>query len=218
MSPLVFGKHNISQPKTKKAERGMRLYINNNEHPEVYKNKQNLQPSNQLVSRQDFLSELMNEQKKTNVALKKALTELGLQSQHQEEIQINQWHNVADQLKDLTTRLKRYEDANHQLVLQINEQFELQKEVAKKMMKQEEFQGGVLQRLDTQEALMDKISRQLQHIRSILFERTNYLATKIDDGYKITSSYVYKLMTGTDQPLTFFLMNPKKEENQEHTD
>jgi hypothetical protein len=125
---------------------------------------------------------------------------------------------VADQLKDLKTRLERYEDANHQLVRQMNEQFELQKDVAEKMTKQEEFQGGVLQRLDIQEALMDKISRQLQHIRSILFERTNYLATKIDDGYKITSSYVYKLMTGADQPLTFFLMNPKKEENQKHTD
>lgn len=196
----------------------MGLFINNSEHPDVYKNRRNLQPSNQMVSRQDFLSELINEQKKTNVALKKALSDLGLQSQHQEEIQINQWHNVADQLIDLKTRLERYEDANHQLVVQMNEQFELQKEVAEKMTKQEAFQGGVLQRLDTQEALMDKISRQIQHIRSILFERTNYLATKIDDGYKITSSYVYKLMTGSDQPLTFFLMNPKKEENQEHTD
>jgi chromosome segregation ATPase len=196
----------------------MGLFINNSEHPDVYKNRQNPQASNQVVSRQDFLSELMNEQKKTNAGLKKALSELGLQSQHQEEIQINQWHNLADQLKDLKTRLERYEDAKHQLVQQMNEQFELQKEVAEKMTKQEEFQGSVLQRLDTQEALMDKISRQLHHIRSILFERTNYLATKIDDGYKITSSYVYKLMTGTDQPLTFFLMNPKKEENQEHSD
>lgn len=192
----------------------MGLFINNSEHPDVYKNRQNPQASNQVVSRQDFLSELMKEQKQTNAGLKKALSELGLQSQHQEVIQINQWHNVADQLKDLKARLERYEDANHQLVLQMNEQFELQKVVAKKMMKQEEFQGGVLQRLDTQEALMDKISRQIQHIRSILFERTNYLATKIDDGYNITSSYVYRLMTGSEQPLTFFLMNNKKEENQ----
>ncbi|MCL6572457.1 MAG: hypothetical protein K6T88_12360 [Bacillus sp. (in: Bacteria)] len=81
------------------------------------------------------------------------------------------------------------------------------------MTKQEELYGGVFLRLDNQEALIEKISRQLNHIRSILFERTNYLATKIDDGYKITSSYVYKLMTGSDQPLTFFLMNQKDEEN-----
>ncbi|QIZ07975.1 hypothetical protein HFZ78_15585 [Priestia megaterium] len=196
----------------------MGLFINNSEHPDVYKNKQNPQASNQVISRQDFLSQLISEQQIANTALKKALSELGMQSQHQEETHFNQWNHVGNQLNDLQSRLERYEDANHNLALQMNKQLELQKEISKKMTKQEEFQGGVLQRLDNQEALMDKISRQINHIRSILFERTNYLATKIDDGYKMTSSYVYKLMTGSDQPLTFFLMNHKKEENKKQTD
>jgi chromosome segregation ATPase len=196
----------------------MGLFINNNNHPDVYKTKHKLNTPNQEVSRQDFLSDLMNEQQKANAALEKALSDLGLQTQLQEETQSTQWNNVGEQLNDLRNRLERYEKANHQLVLQMNEQLELQKEVAEKITKQEEFQGGVLQRLDTQEALMDKISRQINHIRSILFERTNYLATKIDDGYKLTSTYVYKLMTGSDQPLTFFLMNQRKEENQNQMD
>lgn len=196
----------------------MGLFINNNNHPDVYKTKQELNTPNQEVSRQDFLSDLMNEQQKANASLEKALSELGFQTQLQEETHSTQWNNIGEQLNDLRSRLERYEKANHQLVLQINEQLELQKEVAEKIKKQEEFQGEVLQRLDTQEALMDKISRQINHIRSILFERTNYLATKIDDGYKLTSTYVYKLMTGSDQPLTFFLMNQRKEENQNHTD
>jgi hypothetical protein len=34
----------------------------------------------------------------------------------------------------------------------------------------------------------------------------------------MTSSYVYKLMTGSDQPLTFFLMKNKQEENQINSD
>jgi predicted nucleic acid-binding Zn ribbon protein len=93
-------------------------------------------------------------------------------------------------------------------------QEDLQKQLSEKISKQEEFQTGVLNRLDQQEALTEKIFRQLNHIRSILFERTNYLAEKIDEGYKITSSYVYKLMTGSDQPITFYLMNNKKEEKQ----
>ncbi|WHY69277.1 hypothetical protein [Neobacillus sp. SuZ13] len=196
----------------------MGLFINNNHHPEVYKNKQHLQTTNQMISRQDFLSELVKEQQKANAALNLALSEIGLQTQIQEETHSTHWNNVGQQLNDLRKRLEHHEAANHQLVLQMKEQLELQKVVAEKMSKQEEFQGGVLQRLDNQEALMDKISRQINHIRSILFERTNYLATKIDDGYKITSSYVYKLMTGSEQPLTFFLMNQRKEENQNHTD
>jgi len=196
----------------------MGLFINNSDHPEVYKNKHRLNTSNQMVSRQDFLTHLMNEQHKANAALESAFSELGFKNQIQEETQLSQWNHVGEQLTDLRKRLERSEDANHQLVVQMNEQLELQKEVSEKITKQEEFQDGVLQRLDSQEALMEKISRQINHIRSILFERTNYLATKIDDGYKITSSYVYKLMTGSDQPLTFLLMNQRKEENQEHAD
>jgi hypothetical protein len=64
--------------------------------------------------------------------------------------------------------------------------------------------------LDKQEALTEKIYRQLNHIRSILFERTNYLAEKMDEGYKLTSSYVYNLMTGNDQPVSFTLLNRNK--------
>ncbi|MBV7504606.1 hypothetical protein KW850_04905 [Bacillus sp. sid0103] len=196
----------------------MGLFINNSDHPDVYKNKRQLHTSNQVVSRQDFLSELINEQHKANTALEKALSELGNQTQLQEKTQFSQWNHVGEQLNDLRNRMERYEDANHQLVLQMNKQLELQIEVVEKITKQEEFQSGVLQRLDTQEALMDKISRQINHIRSILFERTNYLATKIDEGYKITSSYVYKLMSGSEQPLTFFMMNHRKEENQTHNE
>jgi hypothetical protein len=195
----------------------MGLFINNNDHPEVYKNKQQLQTMNQAVSRKNFLSELIHEQQNANAVLKKALSELGVQTQIQEETQFTQWNHVGEQLNDLRNRLDRHEDTNHQLVLKMNQQLELQKEVAEKMTKQEEFQGEVLERLDNQEALMDKISRQINHIRSILFERTNYLATKIDDGYKLTSSYVYNLMTGSEKPLTFFLMN-RKEENQKQSD
>ena len=196
----------------------MGLFINNSEHPEVYKNNQQLNSSNQMVSRQDFLTQVMNEQHKANAALEKALSELGFKNQIQKESQLAQWNHVGDQLTDLRKRLERSEDANHQLVVQMKEQLELQKSVSEIITKQEEFQEGVLQRLDSQEALMDKISRQINHIRSILFERTNYLAAKIDDGYKITSSYVYKLMTGSDQPLTFLLMNQRKEENQKQID
>ncbi|MFL6561210.1 MAG: hypothetical protein ACJ8MO_34525, partial [Bacillus sp. (in: firmicutes)] len=111
----------------------MGLFINNNDHPEVYKNNQQLQTTNQAVSRKDFLSELIHEQQNANAALHKALSELGVQSQIQEETQYTQWNHVGEQLKDLRTRLDRYEDANYQLVLQMNKQLELQKEVSEKM-------------------------------------------------------------------------------------
>jgi hypothetical protein len=122
---------------------------------------------------------------------------------------------IKESNQEIMVRLEQQEDSYEKLTSQINEQLEHQKEAA---VLQEEFQGNVLRRLDSQEALTEKIHRQLNYIRSILFERTNYLAEKVEDGYKITSSYVYKLMTGSEQPLTFFLLNQKKEENQKHSD
>ncbi|EKN65687.1 hypothetical protein BABA_18881 [Neobacillus bataviensis LMG 21833] len=196
----------------------MGLYINKRNHPEVYKNEQNLNESNQSFSRQDFLAELISDQQKANNALNQALAELGLRYSQQEESKVHQWNQIDTQLKDLRNRLEKNEEANQQLAMQMNEQLELQKTAAEKMEKQEELQGSVLKRLDNQDALLDKLARQVNHIRSILFERTNYLASKIDDGYKLTSSYVYKLMTGSEKPLTFFLMNHKNEESQKKAD
>ncbi|MFC6603692.1 hypothetical protein ACFQDF_22670 [Ectobacillus funiculus] len=122
--------------------------------------------------------------------------------------------------REIASRLEKNEATNEQLELQLNEQLELQKDVVDTLTNQEEVQAGMLKRLDNQEALTEKISRQLNHLRSIIFERTNYLATKLEDGYKLTSSYVYKFMTGSDQPLTFSLMNNKKKEKekQKHSD
>ncbi|WML39405.1 hypothetical protein RCG19_19830 [Neobacillus sp. OS1-2] len=196
----------------------MGLYINRRNHPEVYKNGQELYEPNQQVSRQDFLAELINDQQKANDALNQALAELGMRFSQNEESKVHQWNQLDTQLKDLRYRLEKNEEANQQLAMQMNEQLELQKTAALKMEKQEDLQGSVLKRLDNQDALLDKLARQVNHIRSILFERTNYLASKIEDGYKVTSSYVYKLMTGSEQPLTFYLMNHQKEETKKKAD
>jgi hypothetical protein len=177
------------------------LFINNGEHPDVYRNNEEIAGSNQAYSRRDHLTELMKEQQDMNTRLRMALEELKRQSQDQKTMQ--------------TSRFEQNEAISEQLSLQLHQQLELQKAAAEK---QEEFQKNVLKRLDHQEALTEKMARQLLHIRSILFERTNYLATKIEEGYKITSSYVYKLMTGSEHPLTFLLVNQKKEENQNRND
>lgn len=189
----------------------MGLYINKNKHPDVFKNNQELNAPNQAYSRRDFLAEFMKDESLSKQALMEKV-------------------NLLNQsIEAMANRLEKNEMTNQQLLQQMNEQLELQKVTAVKINEQEEMhqkvvkkldeheglQTQVLTRLDAQEALVDKITHQLNHIRSILFERTNYLAGRIEEGYRVTSSYVYKLMTGSDKPLTFFLMNQKKEENQQ---
>jgi hypothetical protein len=190
----------------------MGLYINKGKHPSVFKNKKKIPEPNQKFVRRDSLTEVIDEQQKANVSLIHALNEMKHQFLNQEMVQANHWDKVTDQLNELRTSNMKQNEYEELIIHLLKTQEELQKQLSEKIDKQEEFQLGVLNRLDKQEALTEKISRQLNHIRSILFERTNYLAEKIDEGYKITSSYVYNLMTGSDQPVTFYLMNNKKVE------
>lgn len=210
----------------------MGLFINRKDHPDVFKNNEKINAPNQDYMKHDYISEYIDEQQRANVSLIHSFNEMKHRFYEQEDIQSNQWSELNSQLNDLklnTQSQKEFEEqmirwlkvldeknsqlqtANLELSLQISAQMELQKTLSEKFSNQEEFQVGVLNRLDQQEALTEKISRQLNHIRSILFERTNYLAQKMEDGYKLTSSYVYNLMTGSDQPLTFYKLNKKEE-------
>ncbi len=192
----------------------MGLYINNGKHPTVYKSKKKINEPNQKFVKKDYLSEVIDEQHQANVSLMNAINEMKHQFLNQEVVQANNWDKIENQLKEIRTSNQKHIEYEEVIMDLLKTQEELQKQLSEKINKQEEFQTGVLIRLDQQEALTEKISRQLNHIRSILFERTNYLAEKIDEGYKITSSYVYNLMTGSDQPITFYLMNNRKGEKQ----
>ncbi|MDF2855984.1 MAG: hypothetical protein K0Q87_1835 [Neobacillus sp.] len=209
----------------------MGLYINKKKHPEVYKNSIDFEEPNQVFVKTDYLSTFIDEQIEENVSINRFLEDMKQQFIDQGAVQASNWDIVNSQLKEISNnnllhkqseeqilewikvldeRNSRLQAANELLASKINEQVELQKQLSQEFTKQEEFQTEVLSRLDKQEALTEKIYRQLNHIRSILFERTNYLAEKMDEGYKLTSSYVYNLMTGNDQPVSFTLLNRNK--------
>ncbi|WP_313433029.1 hypothetical protein [Siminovitchia terrae] len=113
---------------------------------------------------------------------------------------------------EIEQRLKSVEVDNEELLTKLNEQYELQKEMTEQVLKQEERHQEVISRLDNQEAITEKILRQVTNIRSILFERANYLAEKIENSYHLTSSYIYKLMNGSVEPLQLFLLEQKEKE------
>ena len=100
---------------------------------------------------------------------------------------------------EVVNKLDKYGLANEQLELKVNEQLDMQNQLSQQISKQADTQLEVLNRLENQEALTEKILRQIDYFRATLFERTNYLAEKIDTGYNYAVSYVSKLMTGTDQ-------------------
>lgn len=243
----------------------MGLFINNNEHPNVFKNNNQILEPNQGYYHKDNFSEMINEQKEINQTLSNAFHELQTIHHRQQHANANQWKTVGDQLtalkerehehetferqamawlakldgnnqklqhiiehedtmkKDVAdkvaslnessekimARLTAYESANQEMMQQMNELADLNRQMSEYLAGQDRTQADVLGRLENQEALMEKVHRQISEFRSILFERSSYLADKIEDSYNLTSSYVYKLVKGSDQPLMWYVDQKK---------
>lgn len=248
----------------------MGLFINNEKHPDVYKNNGQVLESNQRFYKTNSQAEMLEEQLRMNETLQRSFNELKDTVEIQATKQANQWKNFGNRLYELKKgnlqhkntenlvmeALKKLDEKNTQLQvtmenerlgkqqvidqinylshsnqefveqldklvlatdlldIKVDEQLDLQKQIAQQMLKQDDTHQEVLKRLDNQEALTEKILRQVDHFRSILFERTNYLAEKIEKGYHLTSSYFTNLVTSSDKPKTHYLIKQKQKEEQ----
>ncbi|MDQ0246200.1 putative membrane protein YccC [Bacillus fengqiuensis] len=115
----------------------MGLFINGDDHPNVYNNNEMIHASNQRFVRHNSLTELINEQQKANMALAKSIAELKPRNEQLEAILkkesllkesiIDQINHLNDSNQEMAIRLEKNEEANEQLSLQLNEQLKLQK-------------------------------------------------------------------------------------------
>lgn len=217
----------------------MGLFINNEQHHSMYKNSREIFEPNQATFRRDHLSELLKEQQKMNESFHKSILKLGILHEQRGQKQFNQWQEVnnslgrlekihhqqalqmMEQLKALTAENKNLQmmiENDHvsgqEIMNQMKQHHLNNEDISRQLAEQKESQQEVLGRLDNQEALMEKALRQISNLRSNLFERTNYLAETIEDSYKLTSSYLYQLLTGNDQPLTFYMRGENKKEKE----
>lgn len=127
-------------------------------------------------------------------------------------------NEVSHSNQEIATRIETVTTASEKIVVKMNEQLTHQKQLAEKFLKHEDLQKDVINRLDNQEGLSEKLVRQLDHLRSVLYERTSFLTAKIEDSYSMTSSYISKLLTGSDKASTHFLLSQKQEEKKENVD
>jgi len=125
------------------------------------------------------------------------LSNILIDSGYREKEKIEQMY-VSQQ--ELLGQLQGYESEVQRLIGKIDEQRELHQQLAEKVNKQEGSQAKVLDRLENQEALTEKLLRQFDHFRSALFERTTFLAEKIEDSTKITTAYMTKLLSRKEEP------------------
>ncbi|MFD1362845.1 hypothetical protein [Lentibacillus salinarum] len=120
--------------------------------------------------------------------------------------------DVAERVEKLSSaselivkRLGAYEAANQDIIRQINALADMNQSITNQLTERDQWQDDMIARLENQEALMEKVHRQISEFRAILFERSSYLAEKIEDSYNLTSSYVYKLVSGSDKPMTLYM-------------
>ena len=190
----------------------MGLFINHDKHPDVFKNHLEIKEPNQSIFKQDYLLEMIEKQKQANDSLRNSFQELENAYQKQTQLQSRRMTSIRYNLKKLDDRsteqkeiesdvinaLEKYGGKSEELILKMDQQLELQKKMEIQVLKHENNQDEVISRLENQEALSEKMGRQLDSLRSSLYERTHFLAEKIEESYSSTSSYINKLVNGTD--------------------
>lgn len=125
---------------------------------------------------------------------------------------IQQMEKLEHSNLEIINWLKVLEEESGRSAQKIDQQTEQSQKLTAQLSKQEAEQDDVVSRLENQEAILEKISRQMEHFREVLFERSGYLAEKIEDGYHLTSSYVDRMLKKSDQPVAFYMVQRQKEE------
>ena len=203
----------------------MGLFINNENHPAIYKNQAQLTEPNQKIYKQDYLTELITKQDQANAELKNTIQSLEKTLQKQNQLQTNQVKRIRNDVRELAERQNEHVDfgrdvtsiieaqgkRNEELALKVEQQIEFQRDMVKQLSKQESFQEDFVNRLENQEALMEKLSRKIDDFRSILYERTHFLADKIEEGYNSTSSYIHDLLLNAALPPFQYKLKKKEE-------
>lgn len=118
--------------------------------------------------------------------------EIQLQREKQDDMQ----RKLGDHGETMQRMHQAFEERFTKIVKQLDrhEQYvqkssKSEQQILEKLQQQETQLENVIERIEKQEGLSEKIIREIQHIRSILFERASFLANKIENGYKLTSSY-----------------------------
>lgn len=214
----------------------MALFLNEREHPGVYQNSVNRIEPNQNSFKTDDVTELLKEQKNENDKLQYSLRNLEKTMKKTEQRlfrQSDRIRNQFDKLEELDYRHEVYENktstwiekinienkvqqhvlsnsllVEKDLASKIDEQSNTQKTIVKQLVEQEVELVEIGKRLENQEALMEKVLRQIDYYRSVLFERTQLFTGKIEQGYTNSTSYVSRLVKGKDRNV-----NEKKTED-----
>lgn len=91
----------------------------------------------------------------------------------------------------------------------VEEQNQLQQVVMQTLKEKDVETEKVQERLESQEALLEKVVRQMDHFRGVMYERTNYLAKKLESSV----AYMLNKLTGVNDDKQEELQEKKEKQN-----
>ena len=93
---------------------------------------------------------------------------------------------------EISERLEKVDNDQAKLLTRMDTQIEQQINFSKVLEEQTILQHEMSEQLNQHEGLLEKFSHQLNFLKSVLFERTHFIAEKIDNGYEMTTTYFNK--------------------------
>lgn len=146
---------------------------------------------NQMETNEALMKRLMDLEQKSEELMKKfeadgLLTEAILEQQSSHDQTISKLMAYLEEQEPLGELLKKQE--------------ELYDELSKKLDLQEIFHRTVMERMDQQDGLLTKLKGELDHLRSVIYERASHLVDKFEHGFGRMS-----------KPFQSFLVNKEQE-------
>lgn len=94
---------------------------------------------------------------------------------------------------EFSERLEKIDGDQALLLSKMNSQIEQQHLFSETLNEQTKVQSNIAEKLEQQEGMLEKFALQLNFLRSVIFERTHFIADKIDNSFQLTTTYLSKL-------------------------
>lgn len=127
---------------------------------------------------------------------------------------ITQMNRLNESSKEITEQLGNFDVINEHFSKSMAAQNTNHEQLEKQIIILENAQTALLSRFERQEGLLEKIVRQVDHIRSVIFERSHFIVGKIEKMNKLTSSYRAKRKTGSERSIKLHKIEEEQKTNE----
>ncbi len=111
---------------------------------------------------------------------------------------VNKLEDLSLENKEVLSHIEKVDIFNDEIMNKVNEQNQFRQIINEQFNNLEDGQKELTNRVDNQEGLMEKILRQIDHVRTSLFERTSFLEEKMEKIYHASIASYQKIKNGSE--------------------